>query len=124
MAYPLGGGNLLVIFPNGTVRVVDFDVAAFLHHAGLIIDFKSKLPNQDAIDAALAEFLALEDRGFIRHNPLDNTIFFDGFPFRVYVSQIEKIEQIRGDLAPPVQQNPRSTNSCYHPCRPYCSKGT
>jgi len=122
--YNLTGGNMLVISPDGTVHIVAFDIAAFLHNAGLITKFKSKLPNQGAIDAALAEYLSLVDRGFIQPpgSGLTNYRGHDWFDpdFLQFVSQIQGFEN-EASQPPPSNNNDECSRRC---CYSYSSTGT
>lgn len=118
VTYPLQGGKLLIFMPNGSVRVVDFDVAAFVRKAGLIVKFKSTLPNQAEIDAAVAQYLALVDRGFItsfdnkpQHRRFDSS---EDFGFLDFAAQVDLFEQKKQAGVP---QPPTPPDHC---CRPPC----
>ena len=64
-SYSVGPGQLLVRTISGQVNFLSFNIPNFLAHAGLLKDFKSTLPNQTDIDAAVSKFVSLERRGFI-----------------------------------------------------------
>jgi hypothetical protein len=64
-SYQVNSGQLIVRTMGGSVNFVAFDIPNFLAKAGLLKDFKSKLPNQADIDRASAKFVSLEKRGFI-----------------------------------------------------------
>lgn len=114
VTYNLTGGNMLVIGPDGTVHIVAFDIAAFMHHAGLITKFHSKLPNQSAIDDALAEYLSLLGRGFIQP-PTNGLVVYKGHDwfdpdFLQFVTQIQGFENEAG------QPPPSNNDDCCHRC--------
>lgn len=110
--YSVIGGNLLIVGADGSVHLLNFDLPGFLKHAGLYTKFKSKLPNQKEIDKALAEFLALEERGFIKFPPAHP---FYGFPDLDYyntqagqrdlAAQIQLFEQLKQTQPPPPPQD-------------------
>lgn len=124
VTYTVAGGNLLVVSADGSVHLLNFDIVSFLKHAGLYTKFKSTLPNQKEIDAELAEFLALEERGFIKPPPANP---FYGFPDLDYLNtltgqnnlaaQIQFFEQLQ------TQQPPQPTDNCHPPCCGYWGSG-
>jgi hypothetical protein len=63
--YNVGAGQLLVRTLSGNVNFVAFNIPNFIAHAGLMKDFKSKLPNMADINKAVAKFVSLQARGFI-----------------------------------------------------------
>jgi hypothetical protein len=69
-SYNVGAGQLLVRTLGGSINFVSFNIPNFLSKAGLMKDFKSKLPNQADINKAVAKFVSLEKRGFIEATPL------------------------------------------------------
>jgi hypothetical protein len=69
-SYNVGAGQLLVRTLGGSINFVSFNIPNFLSNAGLLKDFKSKLPNQADINKAAAKFVSLEKRGFIEATPL------------------------------------------------------
>ena len=122
VTYSVAGGNLLVVKADGSVHLLNFDIVSFLKHAGLYTKFKSTLPNQKEIDTALAKFLSLEDRGFIKPPPANP---FYGFPDLDnlnnldFAAQLQLFEQLKTQM--PLQQP--SDNCCYPPCGYWGSGG-
>ena len=51
--------------PDGMPRVAQFDIPRFVKTSPLIKGFKAPLPNAAAIDRAIAEYQADEQRGFV-----------------------------------------------------------
>lgn len=97
--YNVGSGQLLVRTLSGSVSFVAFDIPRFLEKAGLIKDFKSRLPNQADIDRAVARFVSLENRGFIEPTAFsvgstDNLIAF----YANAASNLKNIENLTDQL--------------------------
>ena len=112
VVYKVSGGNLLVVSPDGTVHLLNFDIVSFLKHAGLYKNFHSTLPNQKFIDAELAEYISLEERGFIKAPPANP---FYGFPNSYnftdldFAAQLQFFEQLKN-------QQPTQNDCCRPPC--------
>lgn len=63
--FQLGPGELLVARLDGAPRVAQFDLPRFVKTSPLIKGFKAPLPNAVALDHAIADYVADQQRGFV-----------------------------------------------------------
>ena len=100
--FPLGSGDILQFTPGSKPFSFSFDIPRFVKSSPLLKGFKGTLPNQGAIDHALAEYADDVSRGFIV--PPSNAINYDGpIPVlsTVAYSSAQNANQPRGGTAPP-----------------------
>jgi hypothetical protein len=93
-SYQVNSGQLIVRTMGGSVNFVAFDIPSFLAKAGLLKDFKSKLPNQAYIDHAAAKFVSLETRGFIQ--PTRFSIGSNNQAIAFYAKSVGDFHQFNG----------------------------
>jgi len=114
-AFPLGPGDILEFRPGGRPFVFAFDLPRFVKSSPLLTRFKSRLPNQAAIDAALASYQDDVRRGFIQ--PPSHAIDYSGeIPVvltAAYDSALNAQGQPKGNASPPPPppQTPPSFNN-------------
>ncbi len=92
--YNVSGGQLLVRTLDGTVNFVAFNIPDFIAHAGLLKDFKGKLPNETDINRAVAKFVSLEHRGFVE--PTKVSIASDSKLIGFYANGANNFNQLNG----------------------------
>jgi len=101
--FPLGAGDILEFRMGTKPFVFAFDLPRFLKSSPLLTKFKGHLPNQSAIDAALADYQDDVRRGFIRLP--SHTIDYSGdiptLATPAYDSALSTQGQAKGTPPPP-----------------------
>ncbi len=114
LVYPLGRGDVVQFTPGQKPFIFSFDVPRFVKSTPLLSKSKysSTLPNQGAIDKALAEYADDVSRGFITA-PSKSIDYSGGIPVlsTVAYSSAQNAQAQRGNNAPGAASSPSQTYS-------------
>ena len=101
--FPLGPGDVIQFTPGQKPFSYSFDIPRLVKSSPLITKFNSTLPNQSAIDKALAEYADDVSRGFITA-PSNSITYSGGIPVLsgpAFSSAQNAQAQGKGGTAPP-----------------------
>jgi hypothetical protein len=111
----IGPGQIFSFTPGSPPQIFSFDVPLFLKTSLLYKGFKSTLPNQSYINAEVAFFNSLADRGFIGNPNGPNFNFWNlGFPLSGFDSSGKASNNfnLSQQSAPPAP----TVEPCHHWC--------